>query len=311
MNPLRPPEVPLPLTDPDDPRVGHLLGRGVERPEDADCVLVGFPVDEGVRRNGGRTGAADGPAAIRRCLYKFTPDALQPDRFANLLRRTIDLGDVPPTGDLEQDQVALAAVLAPYLRRGATAVVLGGGHETTYGHFLGYALAGLRPAVLNWDAHPDVRPLRDGLGHSGSPFRQILEHGSGACARYTVAGLSPHSTAKAHLDYLAAHGGRAVFHPSLSPETARGLYSALTGDSVVSFDLDAVDQSAAPGVSAPNADGLSPGLWLEAAELAGASPSVRSMDVVELIPRLDRDDQTARLAALTVWRFWRSRAGRG
>lgn len=29
--------------------------------------------------------------------------------------------------------------------------------------------------VINIDAHLDVRPLKDGLAHSGSPFRQLLE----------------------------------------------------------------------------------------------------------------------------------------
>lgn len=30
--------------------------------------------------------------------------------------------------------------------------------------------------VINLDQHFDVRPLKDGKAHSGSPFRQMLEH---------------------------------------------------------------------------------------------------------------------------------------
>jgi formiminoglutamase len=298
------------MTDPDDPRVGDLLGRALAHPDEAECVIVGFPVDEGVRRNGGRPGAAQGPAAIRRCLLKFTPDPQRFDAFVHLLEHTADLGDLPPTGDLEADQAALGELLAPHLRRGAIAVILGGGHETAFGHFLGYVGAGRRVGVLNWDAHPDVRPLRDGRGHSGSPFRQILLHESRACTGYTVAGLNPHSTAAAHLEFVAAHGGRSVFRSEITPEMVSGLYSALGDEALVSFDLDALDQSFAPGVSAPNAAGLTPPLWLFAAELAGSSQAVRSIDVVELNPLFDRDDQTARLAALAVWHFWRGRAAR-
>src|SRR3712207_7676746 len=44
------------------------------------------------------------------------------------------------------------------------------GHETGYGHFLGYARARKQVWILNWDAHPDVRELKDGQGHSGSPL---------------------------------------------------------------------------------------------------------------------------------------------
>lgn len=72
---------------------------------------------------------------------------------------------------------------------------------------------------------------------------------------------------------------------------------------MVSFDLDAVSASAAPGVSAPGIPGLSVDLWLAAAEIAGRSKAVQSIDVVELNPIFDVDDHAARLAARTVWSF--------
>jgi formiminoglutamase len=304
---LRPPQIAIPRTADDDPRVGHLLGRSVARPDEAGCVIVGFPVDEGIRRNGGRVGAKLGPTAIRRCLYKMTPDAEDFERSKRRLEHTVDLGDLVPTGDLEADQDSLGSILAPHLSRGATVVVLGGGHETSFGHFLGYVKAGRRVKVLNWDAHPDVRPLVDGKGHSGSPFRQILLDDSKCCTGYTVAGLNSHSVAKSHLDFLAEHGGLAVFRDRISPRTIKELHDVSSENTFVTFDLDAVVESVAPGVSAPNANGLSPQMWLLAADAAGACPPVRSIDIVELSPPFDRDDQTARLAALTIWCFWRGR----
>ena len=181
---LRPATVPVPATA-DDPRLGHLLGTAAT-PADARAILVGFPVDEGVRRNGGRPGAAGAPAAIRQALYRLTPAPGEFDAFTDLVRHTADLGDLEPAGDLEADQDALGNLLAPHLARGAVAIVLGGGHETAYGHFLAYARRGRRIHILNWDAHPDVRPLVDGRGHSGSPFRQALEHPSGEIGRAHV-----------------------------------------------------------------------------------------------------------------------------
>lgn len=299
----------VPDTAPDDPRVGHLLGRGLAAGERAAAALVGFPSDEGVRRNGGRPGAAQGPPALRRALYRLTP-GLEP-ALAELLERTRDLGDVPVTGDLERDQAALAATVAPLLDAGTFVVVLGGGHEAAYGHFLGYAQSasagdGRRATLVNWDAHADVRPTHDGLGHSGSPFRQALEHPSGAAARYVVAGLQPASVARGHLDYVRAHG-RAELAESVTPTLVKEIYAVLEGPALVSFDLDAVAGAHAPGVSAPAVTGLAPELWLEAARRAGACPAVVSADVVELSPPHD-DGRTARLAALTVWELLRGRA---
>lgn len=293
----------------DDPRVGDLLGADLAGDAPADVVLIGFPSDEGVRRNGGRPGAAKGPAAIRRCLGRLTPDPEAGERFARLLRRTRDLGDIEVSGDLERDQRRLADTLAPVFALGCFAVLLGGGHETSYGHFLARVAGGQRLEILNWDAHPDVRELKDGLGDSGSPFRQALEDASAGCRRYVVAGLQRHSTAASHLDYVRRHG-RAVWRDQLSPSAVAAVYAALDGPAMVSFDLDAVDQSSAPGVSAPAAGGMTPELWLQAAYLAGRSPFVGSADLVELNPAFDRDDQTARLAALTVWQILRGLAAR-
>jgi formiminoglutamase len=287
-----------------DPRLRDLLGRHGGEP---DVVLIGFPSDEGVARNGGRVGAAAGPAAIREALGRMTPDVCDPGPFTELSERTRDLGDVALSGDVERDQELLGAALAPHLALGRFAIVLGGGHETAYGHFLGYE----RPvSILNWDAHADVRELRNGGAHSGSPFRQALEHASGRCIRYTVAGLQPHAVSAEHVALVKSRG-RVVFRDELSSSAAvSGLYDHAGDPLLVSFDLDAVDGASAPGVSAPSSNGLPVPLWLDAAFRAGACPAVTSADVVELSPPHDQQGQTARLAALTVWQILRGLATR-
>jgi formiminoglutamase len=104
--------------------------------------------------------------------------------------------------------------------------------------------------------------------------------------------------------------GRAVWRDDLSVERIAQLYRSVDNPTLVSFDLDAVTEAEAPGVSAPNAAGLPSDLWIEAAYQAGRSAAVSSADVVELNPMVDRDGQTARLAALTVWWLLRGRAER-
>lgn len=304
MNLLIPADIHLPMASEDDPRVGHLLGSSAIA-DSARVVIVGFPTDKGVRRNGGRRGAAEGPTSIREALFRLTPDAERHDEFIDLLRTTCDLGDVAVSRELEEDQSRLGQVLAPYLARGAIVVVLGGGHEASFGHFLGYINAKKRIAILNWDAHPDVRPLEEGLGHSGTPFRQALEHPSGLCGGYTAAGLNPPSVARSHLDYMAEKNCRAHFNTSISFSAVESIYAAHENDTMVSFDIDAVDQASAPGVSTPATAGLSPHIWLHAAYRAGQCSTVCSMDLVEFSPPLDVDGRTARLAARTVWEFLR------
>jgi formiminoglutamase len=263
-------------------------------------VLIGFPVDEGVARNGGRPGAAEAPGRIREQLYGMTPDARRGDAFLHLLRRTQDAGNLGDDASLAARQAALGETLAPHLRRETVPIILGGGHETAYGHFLSYVEAETDVTILNWDAHPDVRPLIDQKPHSGSSFRQALEHVSGHCQHYAVAGLQPHSTAAAHLRFIESHDGDYAWANEVTHSTISERYETLSGPTMVTFDLDAVDQAQAPGVSAPAVGGLDQDLWHHAAYHAGRCPQVTSVDVAELNPRVDVDDRTARLAALTV-----------
>ena len=316
---LEPCPIDLPPPRAGEPRIAELLGTSAGATPAA--VIVGFPVDEGVRRNGGRPGAAAAPAAIRRALLRMTCDPRMP-AMESFLRRCVDLGDLVATGDLEADQQLLGRAIAPHLAAGRLAIVLGGGHETAFGTFLGHVAAGEAISIVNLDAHPDVRPTQRVAdreeGHSGSPFRQAIEHASGRCRGYAVAGLQPSAVSAEALRWLRERGCDAAFidEPGVAEDPLgalppwRGGNATLPIMVMASLDLDAVAAAAAPGVSAPSPAGLSPQVWLAAAERLGADPRVRSIDLVELCPRLDLGELTTRLAGLTVWRILRGAAGR-
>lgn len=296
---LEPTAIVPPKTTAADPRLGQLFGT---QPETVQ--IIGFPSDEGVRRNGGRPGAALAPEAIRVQLYKMTPDPRRPE-MAELARTVHDLGNIRMSGDLEADQECLGRIVAGALEAGRKVIVLGGGHETAYGHFLGYAKDGYPVSIVNFDAHADVRELKEGLGHSGSPFRQAMDHPSGTCRSYDVAGLLPWSVSKAHLEYVLSKGGKAIFRDELDLAAVCHLLHGRSERILATFDIDAVEQADSPGVSAPGAGGMPIELWLAAAAEAGRAPSVHSIDIVETNPNFDPDHRTERLAALTVWHFLR------
>lgn len=297
-------------------------------------ALIGFPCDIGVARNSGRPGAAGAPGVIRKALYRYTPDARNAAAFGSLMDRSLDLGDIripvqwpvdqagsdysgsvdaghegPPADLLLELQRRLGRVVESVLRAGGVPVILGGGHETAFGHYLGSRKAFDRLTILNWDAHADVRPLIHGLGHSGSPFRQALDLDSSERLTYVVAGLQSRSVASDHLRFVSSRG-KAIFAEDLDASVIQSIFHGISGPTQVSFDLDAVDCAQAPGVSAPTVNGLDVGTWLHLAENAGRHDGIRSMDVVELNPIFDLDNRTARLAAATVWSFMRGVAQR-
>lgn len=304
MSLLKKASVSIPETSKDDPRIAHLLEQNLEDGASPRAVIVGFPSDRGVEINGGRPGASETPQEIRKDLYSMTPSAEYHDPFVDLTTETRDIGDIQIRGELEEDQQNLGDVLAGYLEQGVVPIVMGGGHETAFGHFLGYAKSGISTSIFNLDAHADVRSLKGGRPHSGSPFRQALEHESGCAETYLVGGLQPHSVAKSHLEFIENHGGHHLFRDETNITSISGMFHKHESEHLmVTFDMDAVDQSRAPGVSAPCANGLPSDLWLTAAYLAGRNEKVSSFDLSEVNPLHDRDRQTVKLAALTVWHF--------
>jgi formiminoglutamase len=71
----------------------------------------------------------------------------------------------------------------------------------------------------------------------------------------------------------------------------------------VTLDADAIQLADVPGVSAPNPVGFTGAAAVSIARLAGKSPWVSSLDLVEISPPCDINGQSSRWAALVIWNF--------
>ena len=285
----------------EDPRLADIIQQNPD--ENSAVCLVGFPSDEGVKINGGRPGASGSPERIRDQLFRLTPHGEYPEKHRSLLKAVADGGDLACSGVVEDDQKLLGAFVAESFQKKIIPVILGGGHETAFGHFLGYVEAEHPVTIINIDAHTDVRPLKKGKAHSGSPFYQALHHPSAVCKSYNVFGLNPASVSSDHLELVNTQG-RILFENETTVTNVLEILNRHSSENLmVTMDMDAVKQAEAPGVSAPNASGISSEIWLELAFQFGRHPLVTSFDLCEVNPEYDQDSQTIRLAALTVWYF--------
>lgn len=261
------------------------------------AALIGFCSDEGVRRNGGRTGATDGPDALRRALANLAWHGRQP---------VYDAGNVRCEGTaLETAQAQLGERIGSLLQRGLTPLVLGGGHEVAWGTWQGIAAAGRAQniGIINIDAHFDLR--RSAVAHSGTPFAQIADdcQQRGLPFHYFALGISALSNTAALFDTAKATGTRFLLdeqfatHQRDAVSAELGAWLAAREAIYLTVCLDAFPASVAPGVSAPAARGVEVAMaeWL--IDLVIASGKLRVAEFAELCPRFDPDDRTARLAA--------------
>ena len=292
----------------DDPRLGEAIvsvpGAAPRSTTTGSLVaLIGHADDRAVVNGRGRAGAAQGPAELRRYLSRLTPG----DR-GELERISLhDLGDATAElGTIEEVHAAVEEAVLDALRAGGCVVLLGGGHDGAFAsHSALLRATSGRVHAVNVDAHLDVRPLRDGLITSGTPFRRLAERW-GDRYRLVELGTQPQHNARAHREWAAARSFSILALDDVRGRVAEAFGEALRGDAealAVSLDLDSVQASTAPGVSAPCPDGLTAADLYACARLAGRDRRVRILDVMELAPPLDVDGRTARLGAAAIWHF--------
>lgn len=262
-----------------------------------DVALIGFASDEGVRRNKGRVGAAQGPGALRAALGSL---AVHEDLVV------VDHGDVSvQDGDLEGGHRRLGDAVAAAGADGALTVVLGGGHETAYGSHLGL---GPRPrmGVLNLDAHFDLREAD--VPTSGTPFLQIARErqAAGVEMQYAVVGISRTSNTGVLFETARSIGARWLLDDdSQEVEPTREFVEAFLADLdevYLTIDLDVLPAAVAPGVSAPAALGVPPFVVQAVCDAVVDSGKLVHLDVTELNPSLDVDQRTAKVAARLIHR---------
>jgi formiminoglutamase len=279
-------------------------------------VLLGFACDEGVKRNKGRPGACDGPAAIRGALANLSYEG---DGII------FDAGDVNcPEHHMEEAQLALARSVAGLLDRGMNVTLLGGGHEIAWGSFQGIVqhlharqIEAPRIGIINFDAHFDLRNPVD-TASSGTPFRQIAQWCDEHRLQfyYHVVGISPSANTAALFDYARSRSVSWVEDVDVLPQNLSEIEKGLQvfirplDYLYVTICLDVFAASAAPGVSAPASVGVPIELVIRLlrtirALAADRDVSIILSDIAEMNPDYDPDQRTARLAARLVWELCR------
>jgi formiminoglutamase len=266
--------------------------------------LLGFPSDAGVERNLGRSGCGAGPAAIRGALAGL-PNNFHPSAAI------FDGGDVLcPDGDLEAALAVLGDVVARILGLGLFPILLGGGHEIALGHYMGLSrfVADPPPAIVNFDAHLDLRPSRGGIT-SGTMFRQIAENNAENNQPFSYFCVGAQKTANTRSLFRTAEELGAGFLLAAEidqmgfSDAARRLDRFISGQKSVYLTVctDVFSSAFAPGVSAPQPFGIHPEIGLRLIKHVLASGKVVGFDIAEVSPRFDNDSQTAKLAAVIIY----------
>lgn len=210
-----------------------------------------------------------------------------------------DLGDVAANPyNLPAAVEQIEADYAPLFEVGCRLLTLGGDHTLTLPVLRAAAKRHGPVALLHVDAHADVNDLMLGerIAH-GTWVRRALEEGLVDAPHSAQVGLRGTGYSAEDFDWAREQGLRVVpaeqcWHRSLEPLGAELRELLGDGPAYLSFDIDSLDPSAAPGTGTPEIGGLT---TAQALELVRALRGVNlvACDLVEVSPPYDPSGNTA------------------
>ncbi len=259
----------------------------------ADLVVTGVPLDTATTN---RPGARFGPRAIRAasCITTWAqPYGLTFDPFDRLA--VIDYGDCFLEFGRPQNVPSQIEEHAwQIISKGPGLLSLGGDHFVAYPLLKAHARKHGAPlSLLHFDAHSDTWADEAGRIDHGTMFFHAVKEGLIDPATSVQIGLRTHNEDTLGFNILDAgwvheHGAAAVIRETKKILAKRPVY--------LSFDIDCLDPSCAPGTGTPVCGGLSTHQAMSILRgLAGIN--LVGMDMVEVAPAYDVGEITALAAS--------------
>ena len=270
------------------------------RLSDVQIGLIGAPWDGGTTN---RPGARHGPRQLRDAstMIRAQNGATWVAPFD--LARCADLGDVAPNpGDLMDTMARMEAFYTQVRAAGILPLTGGGDHLCSLPILR--ALARGRPpgqalALIQFDSHTDLNDIYFGTSrfNHGTPFRRAVEEGLIDPKRYVIIGIRGTAYGREDWDFAKANGIRIIpiaeFH-ARGAEDVMAEARQIVGQSAtyVTYDIDFVDPTFAPGTGTPEVGG--PNSW-QALQVARGLRGLTLVgaDLVEVSPPFDASGGTA------------------
>jgi len=268
-----------------------------------DIALVGVPYDGAVEA---RSGARHGPRQIRdmssmmRVIHHVT--RINPYELC----RIADVGDVhfSQIFDIEASHADITGFYERLHSSGIVPLSAGGDHSITLP--IMRAIADRPVGLVHIDAHTDCcdEEMNSKYSH-GTPFRRAVEQGILDPKRTIQIGIRGAANSDECWEFGPKHGIRIVYIEEFNKLGVEKVIAEVRrvvgeGPTYVSFDVDSIDPSFAPGTGTPEIGGLT------TIEAQGLIRGLRGLnlvgaDVVEVSPPFDRSGNTALIAATIMY----------
>ncbi|MGB1248709.1 MAG: formimidoylglutamase [Chitinophagales bacterium] len=266
--------------------------------EDTDYQIAILGIEED-RTSTGNHGCGKGIAHIKRELYKLHSHFTMP--------KIIDLGTIKNGHHVKDTQTALVTLLKDLLDKRIVTIIIGGGHDMTYGQFLAYQDR-IHPIDLTViDEKIDIEETDE--IQSSSFLWHLLNHEGNSLFSCTHLAHQLFYTNPKHLDMIESLGYDAIRLGEIKADIFE-MEPVLRNADFVSFDLSAVKSADAPANAVTSPNGLTGEEACQLSRFAGFSNKTSSFGLYEMNPYFDQNNQGAKQSAQMLWYFIEGFAGR-
>ena len=251
--------------------------------EEADALLVGFPVDQGTENSGTK----DAPFEIRKAFDNFYfPESAKESKI-------YDTSDVVEEENFEKTMEKIERKISKLLIYKKPIISIGGNHSITVPILRAFSKVHKDFGVIFIDAHPDCQ--KDYL-----PFGDVVSKIIEMKIPLTIVGVRNWS--KEEYNFLIANNIPFLQAKDFSIEKALALAKAnLPREVYVSFDIDAVDPAFAPGTGCIEPGGISSRESIDLLSKISEEFSIIGFDLVEVNSSRDLNQMTSNLAAKLIF----------
>ncbi|MCT2531243.1 agmatinase [SAR92 clade bacterium H921] len=270
-----------------------------------DVALLGMPVDIGTSN---RSGSRFGPRQIRTESVLVRPYGMATQAAPFDSFQVADIGDVAVNPyNLLKTVDAIELAVDKIVEAGAKPISVGGDHTCTLPILRSLAKKHGSMALIHVDAHADTNDEMFGekVAH-GTVFRRAIEENLIDTKKMFQIGLRATGYAEDDFDWSRGQGATVItaeecWYKSLVP-TMEQIRETIGPDTpaYLTFDIDGLDPSVAPGTGTPEPGGLSSSQGLEV--IRGCyGLNLVGCDLMEVSPPYDTSGNTSLLGANLIF----------
>ncbi|CAM3717707.1 agmatinase [Mesobacillus zeae] len=274
--------------------------------EDARLAIIGLPFDTAASF---RVGARFAPQAIRQASMTLFPYHPSHKVFPFEDCKAIDVGDVSVIPhNIHRSYELIEEAINALMQSGITPIGLGGDHSVTLANLRAAAKMHGPVALIHFDSHTDTWDSYYGEKYwHGSPFIRAFEENLVQPDKVFQIGIRGTLNHPGDLEGSTDLGFRVITTPELMErgfDQVLAEMRAAIGDTpcFLSFDIDFVDPSCAPGTGTPEIGG--PNSYETLRMIRSLTDfNFIGFDLVEVLPPYDPTQITSLLAATITHEF--------